>query len=222
MKKAVFGLASSDEQARRILDHLQSSGFSNEAISILYPDRNKEKIITNEHGHVEYDGTSTHSDFKKSGTLTNEHGHVEHDGTSTHSDFKKNGTLTTEKHSKAPEGGVTGAATGGILGGSLGLLAGMGALAIPGLGAFVAAGPIMAALSGSAVGGGAGLLIGALIGAGIPEYEAKKYEAGLKEGNILISVHTDNDDHVKRASEIMKKEGAKDISSISEKAQSRS
>jgi hypothetical protein len=195
MTKAVFGLATNDEQARRIVDHLLSSGFSNEDISILYPDRNKSKIRTNERGDVEYDDSSTERNTKR-------------------------GNLTTEKHSKAPEGGVTGAATGGILGGSLGLLAGIGALAIPGLGPFIAAGPIMAALSGSAVGGGVGLLLGALIGSGIPEYEAKKYEAGLKEGNILISTHTDSDEEIKRAKEIMKKEGAKDISSTREKAKS--
>ena len=196
MTKAVFGLANNDEQARRIVDHLLSSGFSNEDISILYPDRNKDKIRTNERGDVEYDDSSTQRQMKK-------------------------GNLTTEKHSKAPEGGVAGATTGGILGGSLGLLAGIGALAIPGLGPFIAAGPIMAALSGSAVGGSVGLLIGALIGSGIPEYEAKKYEAGLKVGNILISVHADNDEEIERAIEIMKKEGAKDISSSSESSKSK-
>lgn len=195
MTKAIFGLATNDEQARRIVDRLLSSGFSNEDISILYPNRNKEKIRTTDRGNVEYEDSSTQRNMKK-------------------------GNLTTEKHSKAPEGGVTGAATGGILGGSLGLLAGIGALAIPGLGPFIAAGPIMAALSGSAVGGSLGLLIGALVGSGIPEYEAKKYEAGLKEGNILISVHTDNDDEIKRANDIMKKEGAKDISSTREKTKS--
>lgn len=126
--------------------------------------------------------------------------------------------LAIEKHSKAPEGGVTGAVTGGIVGGSLGLLAGIGALAIPGLGPFIAAGPIMGALSGSAVGGSVGLLLGALIGYGIPEYEAKKYETGLREGKILISVHAETDQGIKRAHEILKKEGATDISVSQEKA----
>lgn len=196
MTKAIFGLAANDEQADRIVEHLLSSGFSNEDISILYPDRNKAKLRTNERGDVEYEDSSAPRNMKK-------------------------GHLTTEKHSKAPEGGVTGAAAGGVLGGSLGLLAGIGALAIPGLGPFIAAGPIMAALSGSAVGGSVGLLIGALIGSGIPEYEAKKYETGLKQGNILISVHTDNDEEIKRANEIMKKEGAKDISSTREKTKSK-
>jgi len=103
----------------------------------------------------------------------------------------------------------------------LGLLAGIGALAIPGLGPFIAAGPIMAALSGSAVGGSLGLLLGALVGAGIPEYEAKKYETGLKQGHILLSVHTRTDEEKNRAMEIMKREGAKEISSSSEKAKNR-
>lgn len=127
------------------------------------------------------------------------------------------GNLRTERHSKAPEGGVAGATIGGLLGGSLGLLAGIGALAIPGLGPFIAAGPIMAALSGSAVGGSMGLLLGTLIGYGIPEYEAKKYENALKKGNILISVHADSDEEIRRATDIMRKEGGKDISSSSEK-----
>jgi len=193
MSKSVFALASSEDQARRIVDHLLSAGFSNADISILSPDRTKEKIVTNAHGDVEY---------------------VEH------TDKAKRGTLATEKHTKAPEGGVAGAATGGVLGGSLGLLAGIGALAIPGVGPFIAAGPIMAALSGSAIVGGLGLFLGALIGAGLPEFEAKKYEAGLKAGGILISVHANNDEEVTRASDIYKKDGAKDISTSKEKAKS--
>jgi hypothetical protein len=197
MTKAVFGLATSEEQARRIVDHLLSRGFSNGDISILYPDQNKSKLKTNERGDVEYENSSPQRDAHK-------------------------GHITTEKHSKAPEGGVTGATTGGILGGSLGLLAGIGALAIPGLGPFIAAGPIMGALSGSAVGGSVGLLLGALIGSGIPEFEAKRYEGKLKEGNILISIHTDNDDEIRNATDILKKEGATDISSTSEKTKSNS
>ena len=221
MTKAVFGLATNDEQARRIVDHLISSGFSNDDISILYPDHNKGKIRTNErteHAQFEQDA------FRNKGKIrtNDEHSALsEFEDDASSSRNTKKGHLSTEKHSKAPEGGATGAATGGILGGSLGLLAGIGALAIPGLGPFIAAGPIMAALSGSAVGGSLGLLIGSLIGLGIPEYEAKKYEAGLKEGNILISVHTENDEEIKSANEILKKEGAKDISSSREKTKSR-
>lgn len=121
-----------------------------------------------------------------------------------------------EKNTKAPEGAVTGAGTGGVLGGVLGWLVGAGTLAIPGLGPFVAAGPLMAALSGAAVGAGAGGLIGALVGLGIPEFEAKRYEGKLKEGNILISVHSDNRDETKRAKEIFERDGADEISTSSE------
>src|ERR671936_1311483 len=99
-----------------------------------------------------------------------------------------------EQHTKAPEGAATGAGTGGVLGGALGWLIGIGALAIPGLGPFIAAGPIMAALSGAAAGAALGGITGALVGLGIPEYEAKRYEGKIKEGNILISVHTENSD----------------------------
>lgn len=97
-----------------------------------------------------------------------------------------------EKGTKMPEGAASGAATGGVLGGTVGWLVGIGALAIPGLGPFVAAGPIMAALAGAAAGATAGGVTGALVGLGFPEYEAKQYEAKLREGNLLISVHTED------------------------------
>ena len=87
-----------------------------------------------------------------------------------------------EQHTKAPEGAAAGASTGGVLGGGLGWLVGIGALAIPGVGPFIAAGPIMAALAGAAVGAAAGGLTGALIGLGIPEYEAKQYEGKILKG----------------------------------------
>lgn len=137
-------------------------------------------------------------------------------------DFEKRdqSKYKTEKHSKAPEGGVAGATAGGILGGSLGLLAGIGALAIPGVGPFIAAGPIMGALSGSAVGGGLGLLLGALIGSGVPEFEAKKYESALREGKILISVRTHDEQEMTRATDIMKRNGGEEVSTTREKTKS--
>src|SRR5205814_5546904 len=104
-----------------------------------------------------------------------------------------------ETQTKAPEGTTTGAVAGGVVGGTLGLLAGIGALAIPGLGPFIAAGPIMATLAGMGAGGVVGGLVGALVGMGIPEYEAKRYEGRVKEGGILMSVHADNSDWTKRA-----------------------
>ncbi len=121
-----------------------------------------------------------------------------------------------EKGTKAPEGATAGAGTGVVVGGALGWLAGIGSLAIPGLGPFIAAGPIMAALAGAGVGGVVGGLTGALVGIGIPEYEAKRYEGRVKEGGILLSVHSDSSDWTKRAKQILEETGAQDISSTSE------
>jgi hypothetical protein len=123
-----------------------------------------------------------------------------------------------EKGTKAPEGAAAGAGTGAIVGGALGWLAGIGALAIPGLGPFIAAGPIMTALAGVGVGGTVGGLTGALIGLGIPEYEAKRYEGRMKRGGILLSVHSDNADWTKKAKRILEETGADDISSTGEAA----
>src|SRR6201992_3342414 len=113
-----------------------------------------------------------------------------------------------EKNTKAPEGATTGAGTGALLGGGLGWLAGIGALAIPGLGPFIAAGPIMAALAGAGVGGAVGGLTGALIGMGIPEYEAKRYEGRVKDGGILLSVHSDDSEWTKKPQGMLERTGA--------------
>src|SRR6266550_298314 len=126
--------------------------------------------------------------------------------------------LATEKNTKAPEGTATGATAGGAIGGTLGLLAGIGALAIPGLGPFIAAGPIMGALAGVGAGAATGGLIGALVGMGMPEYEAKRYEGRVKDGGILISVHCDDSAWVDKAKDLLKRAGAEDISSAGEKA----
>lgn len=164
MSKAVFCIAKTETQAVAIVDQLRAAGFSNNDISVLFPD--------------------------KSGTKDFAH----------------------EQHTKAPEGAATGAGTGGVLGGAIGWLAGIGALAIPGLGPFIAAGPIVAALSGAAAGAAVGGFTGALIGMGIPEYEAKRYEGKIKEGNILISVHTEDSKERKRAKTIFEQADAKDVS----------
>jgi hypothetical protein len=126
--------------------------------------------------------------------------------------------FATEKNTKAPEGTTTGVATGGAIGGTLGLLAGIGALAIPGLGPFIAAGPIMGALAGLGAGAATGGLIGALVGMGMPEYEAKRYEGRIKDGGVLLSVHCDNSEWVGKAKDILKQAGGEDISSSGEKA----
>jgi hypothetical protein len=126
--------------------------------------------------------------------------------------------LSTDNSTKAPEGAATGAGAGAVLGGALGWLAGIGALAIPGVGPLIAAGPILATLSGLAVGGTVGGLSGALIGAGIPEYEARQYEGRLRAGHILISVHADGTDEVEQLRNIFSEEQADDISSGTEAA----
>ncbi|MGI8964853.1 MAG: DUF3341 domain-containing protein [Limisphaerales bacterium] len=168
MSKAVFCIATSEFQAESIVNELKVAGFSDNDISVLFPD--------------------------KTGTKDFAH----------------------EQHTKAPEGAVTGAGTGGVLGGAIGWLAGIGALAIPGVGPLIAAGPIMAALGGVAVGATVGGIAGALVGMGIPEYEAKRYEGKIKAGNILISVHAENSLETKQAKEIFEQAGAQDISATSE------
>jgi hypothetical protein len=167
-KKSVFCIASSRTQAELIVDQLREENFSNNDISVLFPDK-----------------TTTH-------------------------DFAH------EKHTKAPEGAVAGAGTGGVVGGALGWIAGIGVLAVPGVGPFIAAGPIIAALSGAAIGAAAGGVAGGLIGLGIPEIEAKRYESKIKDGNILISVHTMNADEIKQAKEIFSKAEANDICTTDE------
>jgi hypothetical protein len=126
-----------------------------------------------------------------------------------------------EKHTKAPEGTTTGAATGGIVGGTLGLLAGIGALAIPGVGPLIAAGPIMAALAGVGAGGAVGGLLGALVGMGIPEYEAKRFEGAVKNGGTLVSVHCDYADEISTAKRVLKEAGGQDIASSGEESVTR-
>src|SRR6202049_598423 len=131
-------------------------------------------------------------------------------------DIRSSKEFAHEKNTKAPEGTATGVTTGGIVGGTLGLLAGIGTLAIPGLGPFIAAGPIMASLAGLGVGGAGGGLIGALVGMGIPEYEAKRYEGRVKDGGVLLSVHCDTSAEITRAKDLLKQTGAGDISSSGE------
>lgn len=126
--------------------------------------------------------------------------------------------FAAEKNTKAPEGTATGVGVGGTVGGTLGLLAGLGALAIPGVGPLIAAGPIMGALAGLGIGGAVGGLVGALVGMGIPEYEAKRYEGRVNDGGILVSVHCESSEEVSRAKDLLKVAGGDDIASSGEKS----
>lgn len=124
--------------------------------------------------------------------------------------------LITRKETKAPEGASAGATTGGVIGGALGVLVGIGALAIPGVGPLIAAGPIVAGLAGLGAGGAVGGLVGAFVGMGIPEYEARRYEGHVKSGGVLVSIHCETPGEVLRAREILQDTGAIDIASSAE------
>jgi hypothetical protein len=119
--------------------------------------------------------------------------------------------LAHEINSKAPEGIAAGAGTGAAIGGVMGWLIGVGAIAIPGVGPLLAAGPIVAALAGAGAAGATGGLVGGLIGAGIPEVEAKRYAGRIREGGYLISVHCDDRDWAKRAEEILEATGGREV-----------
>jgi hypothetical protein len=131
-------------------------------------------------------------------------------------DTRSSREFAHEKATKAPEGTATGVTAGGVIGGTVGVLAGIGALAIPGIGPFIAAGPIVAGLAGLGVGGAVGGIVGALVGMGIPEYEAKRYEGRVRDGGSLLSVHCDTTDEVRSAKDLIKGTGARDIASTGE------
>ncbi|MDQ6647414.1 MAG: complement resistance protein TraT [Pseudomonadota bacterium] len=168
MTNSVFCTTKTVEQAENIVQELKGSGFSNDDISALLPDKRGTKDFAHEH------------------------------------------------NTKAPEGATTGGIAGLGVGAAVGWLAGIGALAIPGVGPFIAAGPIMAALGGAALGTATGGIIGALVGLGIPEFEAKRYDAKIREGNILISVHAEDNKLRDVAKEVFERNNANDISSASE------
>jgi hypothetical protein len=121
-----------------------------------------------------------------------------------------------ERHTKAPEGAVAGGGLGAVVGAAAGWLAGAGALLVPGMEPLTLAGPVMGMLSGMGAGVTLGGLTGALVGAGMPEYEAKRYEGRVRKGGILLSVHCDNPHWAKRAREVLKRTGARDIAAAGE------
>lgn len=233
--QAVYGIVGSRSQAERIVQALVDVGIPHANISFL-SQQGKEFPEFGTNGRIGTTGTTRNwrtedrlTDYPTSTTSEDEfrststtNGRTPKSTKTTDVSPTKNsktntpGGLGHEKHTKAPEGAATGATTGGIIGGTLGLLAGIGALAIPGLGPFIAAGPILATLSGIGAGGTLGGIIGALIGAGIPEYEAKRYENKLKSGGVLIAVRATSDEVAKRVKDILQKNGAEDVTISSE------
>ena len=130
--------------------------------------------------------------------------------------------FAVEHHTKSPEGAAAGVAGGGLVGGAIGLLAGIGALAIPGLGPFIAAGPVMGALSGAAAGAAVGGIAGALIGWGIPEMDAKRHGGKVQGGSVLVAVHVENDEWESLARDVLGRNGAHDITTTSDSSISKS
>jgi hypothetical protein len=146
------------------------------------------------------------SELKSAGFTNNEIASLLPDKTGTR-DFAH------ERHTKAPEGAATGGLVGGVIFAGLGWLAGIGSLAIPGLGPFIAAGPIMGALSAGAIGAATGALTGGLIGLRHPEYEARRYAGRLRDGNILLSVHCENQQAIQRAKTVLERANVGNIAS---------
>lgn len=228
--QVVYGIVKDRAQAERLIQVLLNENVVNKDISVLYSDQKSSSSSSFQTGSSSMDtGRNWRnenrvtedrlSDFPAGASFDErERLRREREAASDYetTDESSHSGLGHEKHTKAPEGATTGVTTGGIIGGVLGLLAGIGALAIPGLGPFIAAGPIMATLSGMGAGGTIGGLIGALVGSGIPEYEAKVYENRLREGGILIAVRTNSDDFASRLKEIFRNNGAEDVSISSE------
>ncbi|WP_068470332.1 hypothetical protein [Candidatus Protochlamydia phocaeensis] len=219
--QVVYGIVANRQKAEHIIQSLVDAGLDRNDISFLVSQKGEFK----EFSSTAMTGTEANRNWRTeerltdypAGTLPEER--YQSTTNTQHPQSNRNqgqGGLGTEKHTKAPEGTATGATAGGIIGGTLGLLAGIGALAIPGMGPFIAAGPLMAALSGLGAGGTIGGIIGALVGAGIPEYEAKRYENRLKEGGILLAIRANTDALAKKAKDLMQKSGAEDVSISSE------
>ncbi|MCU1300810.1 MAG: hypothetical protein JWQ87_1094 [Candidatus Sulfotelmatobacter sp.] len=161
--KSVFGVYSTEDDAKVAVAQFADAGFSRSDISIVLP----EKPATD--------------------------------------------LAVSEDATKAPEGAAVGAGSGAAVGGAMGWLVGVGALAIPGIGPVIAAGPILAALAGVGVGGALGGFAGCLIGVGISESEAGRYEGRLINGGILVAVHCETSQEITRAEDIMRRTKAEDV-----------
>lgn len=217
--QVVYGIVKDRAQAEKLIQQLLKAGVTNQDISVLFADRGSQSVASFQ--RQQNLSADTSRNWREENRLTDFPAGSEMDERLRNEreaarDYETSSPtfegLAHERHTKAPEGATAGFTTGGIIGGVIGLLAGIGALAIPGLGPFIAAGPLMATLSGMGAGGAIGGLVGALVGSGIPEYEAKRYENHLKEGGILLSVRVNSDDLANRVKELFKQNGAEDIS----------
>lgn len=223
--QVVYGIAKDKNQAERIVQALMNAGVPNADISFLASNQNEQFIAGKRVGTVQSE-RNWRTEERLTDYPANAPEQVSRDesymwDSSMEQKDREVGGLGHEKHTKAPEGATTGATTGGLIGGTLGLLAGIGALAIPGLGPFIAAGPLMATLAGIGGGGTLGGIIGALIGSGIPEYEAKRYHNRLTEGGVLIAVRVNSDSEAERVKKLLKDNGLEDVSISSEASMSK-
>lgn len=213
--QAIYGIAANRAKAEQVIQSLVDMGVNSRDISILSSQGEDFKSISSTFEN------DTNRNWRNEERVTDFPAGTADNRLNTNRDLSNKSHLGTEKHTKAPEGATTGATTGGVIGGVLGLLAGIGALSIPGIGPFIAAGPIMATLGGMGLGGALGTVVGALIGLGIPEYEAKRYESRINEGGILLAVHANSDEFAKRIKDSLIKQGVEDVTISSEASASK-
>lgn len=209
MDRTVYCICKDMQQANRIVNQLLHSNINKNDISLLLPNKEQERQFNAQQQSLSQSQQAACSKEGMESCCGGEKWKSESD--------TKGNTMGHEINTKTPEGATAGGLAGGIIGGTLGLLAGMGTLAIPGLGPFIAAGPIMGALAGSGIGGATGLLIGALTGMGIPEIEAKQLADKLKnQANILLSVYAHSAQEVDAIKNIFQQNGAENISTTME------
>ncbi len=233
--QTVYGIAKDRNHANKVVQILIDAGIPKSDISFLASNMNQsqesqgyqqrgqgttsganrnwrtEERLTDYPSGSSDPGFSRHTesrDWETPSTSTTQAG----DWETRESGQSNRGDLGVEKHTKAPEGATTGVTTGGLIGGVLGLLAGIGTLAIPGLGPFIAAGPIMSTLAGMGAGGALGEILGAIIGSTIPEHEVKRYGNMIQEGGVLLAIQTHSDDSANHIKDILRNNQVQDIS----------
>jgi hypothetical protein len=206
--QAIYGIVANRKKAEQLVQHLVDAGITSNDISIASSESSEYREFSKHQSSPE-----SIRNWRSEDRVVDypADARTEHGKTSAWNKHATDAHYATEKRSKAPEGATAGGLTGGIIGCILGLLAGIGSLALPGMGALIAAGPILGALSGLGLGGALGGILGALIGAGIPEYEAKRHENHTRENGFLISVLANNETLAKRVKELLQREGAEDV-----------